>query len=100
VTSSAFVRGGAAGVENDDVHAAEAFDCRRDKPLEVVCVRDVAGDGNAADAHRLALEHVLAAGEHDDVRSRLGERLRTAEADPCRRAADDCRTPAEAKVHI
>ena len=43
------------------------LDRRVDRALEVVRLADVADDGDAADALGLALEHVAAAGEHDDV---------------------------------
>ena len=67
---------------HDDVDATEALDRGGDEPLEIVRVRDVARDGDATEALRLALEDVLAAGEHDNVRAGLGERFCAAEPDP------------------
>src|SRR5947208_1076814 len=55
--------------------------------------------GERAEPLGLALERVLAAREHDDVRALLDERFRDAETDPRRGAADDRGAPLQAKVH-
>ena len=90
----------AAGVEHDDVDAAEALDAVATSRSRSSALVMSPATGDAADALCLTLEDVLAAGEHDDVRARFGERLRAAQADPGRRTADDCRAPAEAELHI
>ena len=90
----------ATRIHHDDVDAAEVLDRGRHELLEVVRARDVAGDRDTTDTLRLVLEDVPTAGEHDDVRTRFGERLRTAQPDACGSAADDGRAAAQPNLHL
>src|SRR5207302_8265892 len=79
----------AAAVVHEDVDAAEGFERALDEALEVTRVRQVAANGERAEALGLALEEVAAAGEHRDLRAFLGEGFggRESHAGGC--AADD-----------
>ena len=88
-----------AAVQDEDVDAAERVHRLLDELLEVPRVRDVAADCERAEPVGLALEDVAAAREHRHVRALACERLRAAEADSGRGAADDGGAAAEPEVH-
>ena len=89
----------AAAVVDEDVDSAERLDRLLDESREVLRVGQVAADRQPAEAIRLARELVAPAGEHGDVGTLGGERLRAREPDPGGGATDDRRSSAESEVH-
>src|SRR6476619_1493137 len=90
---------GPARVVHEDVDAAVRLDRGVDETLEVVRLRDVTGDGQAAEAGRFPLEQLSAAREHRNVRALALERLGDAEADAGGGATDDRSAAVETEIH-
>src|SRR5262249_35433697 len=66
---------------------------------EVGVLCHVPGDREAAEPRGVLVEVPGAAGEEDDVRSLLGQRLGAREAESRRRAADERRPAAQSQIH-
>ena len=87
-----------AGAVAEHVEPPEPLPRRVDDALEVVALRDVAGDHGRAVGRKLAGDEVeagLAAREEDDVRADRAERPHDPAADAAARAGDDDRAAVE-----
>ena len=99
MSDSAFPGGRPAAVQDEDADAAERADGRLHEPLEMLRDRQVALDGERADALRLSLEHLAPSREHGDVRALRGKCLRDRETHAGRGAADDRRASGKPEIH-